>query len=51
MELCREVGVSFEAVVKEVCKLICHLKYEANAGARIFFSVDQLQTLLIELRD
>ncbi|PVH69519.1 hypothetical protein DL98DRAFT_171041 [Cadophora sp. DSE1049] len=43
MELCREVGVSSEAVAKDVCKLIVP-KYEANVSARIIFSLDQQQS-------
>jgi len=50
MELYREVGVSFEAVAREVRKISQHPKQdEANASASIFFSLAQQQTLLTEL--
>jgi hypothetical protein len=49
MELYREVGVSFEAVAREVRKIIHHLgEDEANASASMFFSPDQQQTSLTE---
>jgi hypothetical protein len=51
MELCREVGVSFEAVAKEVRKLFVTRGMEANASTRIPASLDQQPTLLTELRN
>ena len=42
MELYREVGVSIEAVAREVLKIIHYPKQDkANASASIFFSLNQ----------
>ena len=52
MELCREVGVSFEAVAKEVRRQSYHLnECEANSSTSKFSSPDQQQVLLTELRN
>jgi hypothetical protein len=52
MELCREVGVSFEAVAKEVRRQSYHLnECEANSSTSKFSSPDQQQVLLTELQN
>ncbi len=52
MELCREVGVSFEAVAKEVLRRSYYLnEYEANSRTSKFSSLGQQQILPTELRN
>jgi hypothetical protein len=50
MELCQEIGVSFEAVAKEVRKLIV-IRSIKLMPAPEFFLLDQQQILLTELRN